>query len=374
MRRLAVFLFAAGLAAQDLAVLPESAAPFREAVEQSRELILDWQRANHTPGLSAAVAVNGRVAWSEGFGWADLEQHVPAASHTRFRIGSVSKLFAAAALVKLAEQGRIDIDAPVQRYVADFPRKRWPVTARQLAAHMAGIRHYRDADFATDGLINQKRHFPTVLEGLAIFEDDPLEFEPGTKSSYSSYGFNLLSAVLAGAAGKPYLQLIHDLITEPLGLLGTGADHPYRLVPNRSRFYVYRQGETLNAPFLDSSYKWAGGGYLSTSEDLVRFAFAFIYPGFLSESSLRLMLTTQTTAAGEDVGVGIGWRVDRDDQGRRRFHHGGTIAGGGAILLALPDDEVAVAIVANQLPRPTNKMAARIAVSFADARPLSPGP
>lgn len=354
---------------------PQEAAAFRQAVQRSQEIVSDWQRENHTIGTSAAVAIDGRVVWSEGFGWADLELGVRATPQTRYRIGSVSKMFAAVALMRLVEQGRVDLDAPVQQYLPDFPRKAWPITVRQLATHASGIRHYRDADFAPDALVGRNTHFLTDRDALRVFQDDPLEFQPGTRSLYSTYGYSLLAAVLGAAAEMPYQQVVHELIALPLGLRSVGADHPYHLVPDRSRSYVYRAdvGRTINAGFTDSSYKWAGGGYVASAEDLVRFAAALTGPGLLSAASLEQLFTPQVLADGTPatsggVPVGIGWRVDVDDKGRRRFHHGGSLTGGGAILLTLRDARVSVAIVSNQLPRPTEAMAAEIADAFAAAR------
>lgn len=354
---------------------PSDPAAWRHAVEQSRGLIEEWQQKSRIPGLSAAVAVDGRVVWSEGFGWADLERRVPATPLTRFRLGSVSKMFAAVALVKLAEQRRFDLDAPIQTYVPDFPRKPWPITARQLSAHTSGIRHYRDADFAAASPIGRNHHFLTDREALTIFENDPLEFEPGTRAHYSTYGYSLLASAIAAAAGVPYQQLIRDLITTPLGLDSVSADHPYFIVPHRSAFYVYRDdiAETIHAGFTDNSYKWAGGGYVSTTEDVAKFASALLTPGFLSRDSLTLMFTPQRLSDGQPAAtggasVGIGWRVDEDAEGRPRVHHGGSLTGGGAVVLALRNERVVVAIATNQLPRPTEMMASRIAALFARVR------
>ncbi len=344
------------------------------AVESSTSSLEQWRLENHIPGLSVAVAVDGHVVWSEGFGWADLEQRVPATPRTTFRLGSVSKVFTAVALVKLLEDGRIDLDAPIQRYVPDFPQKPWPITARQLSAHTAGIRHYNDADFAPDSPVGRNHHFLSDRESLTLFEDDPLEFEPGTRANYTTHGYSLLAAVLAGAAGVPYQQVVEDLIARPLGLQSVGADQPYFIVPDRSAFYVYRQdlGQTINAGFTDNSYKWAGGGYLANSVDLVRFVSALLEPGFLSAESLELMFTPQRLSSGElaesgGAPVGIGWRIDEDERGRPRFYHGGSLTGGGAMLMALPMEGVVVAILTNQLPRPTEDMANEIAAAFAAA-------
>jgi serine beta-lactamase-like protein LACTB len=367
--------------AQDARLHPLPGRPtgVQHAIDRSRALIGAKQIEHRFPGIAAAVAVGGRIVWSEGFGWSDLEQRVPASPLTRFRLGSVSKVFCAVAAAVLAERGTLNLDAPIQRYVADFPVKPWPITARQLAGHQAGIRHYRDKDGAFIDLEVDARvydlplagapHFASVRAGLAFFENDPLEFEPGTRSQYSSYGFNVLSAVVEGAAEESYLDAVSHLVTEPLGLLATGADHPFRIIPNRSRFYAAsKELGTLNAFFLDSSYKWAGGGFVSTADDLVRFMSALLRPGFLSAHTLDLMFTPQRLSNGSPTTVGIGWRIDTDAQGRRRYHHGGTIEGGGAIVLALPDQDVVVAILTNQLPRFSEADAAQIASWFAATR------
>jgi CubicO group peptidase (beta-lactamase class C family) len=284
-------------------------------------------------------------------------------------------MLAAAALMRLVDEGRIHLDAPVHKYVPDFPRKAWPITLRQLANHTSGIRHYRDADFAPDSPVGRNTHFLTDREALTVFEDDPLEFEPGTRSLYSTYAYSLLAAALGAAADATYQQVVHDMVTGPLGLRTVGVDQPYDLVPDRSRTYVYREdlGRTIHAAFTDNSYKWAGGGYLSSSEDLVRLASALLEPGFLSASALEALFTPEqlsdgTPATSGGAPVGIGWRVDTDAQGRRRFHHGGSLKGGGAIVMALRDERVAVAIVSNQLPRPTEALAAQVAEWFAGVR------
>src|SRR6266404_4420741 len=156
------------------------------------------------PGLAIAVAVDGRIVYSEGFGFADLEERVPVWPTTKFRIGSVSKPLTAVALVQLVEQGKLDLDAPVQKYVPSFPDKGAPITTRMLAGHLGGIRHYKDDENLS------AKHYNNVLEGLKIFEDDPLVAPPGTKFSYSSYGFNLLSAVVQGASGQDFLSYMHE--------------------------------------------------------------------------------------------------------------------------------------------------------------------
>ena len=326
------------------AVRPASSTAARDAAEISaaRRLVLRWMRETGAPGAVVAVARGGRVLWSEGFGLADLEQRVRADAHTRLRIGSVSKPLTSAAMARLVEEGRLDLDAPIQKYVPDFPEKPWPVTARQLAAHLAGIRHYRPGEF------ENQRHYDDVRAGLAIFANDPLSFEPGTRYSYSSHGYNLLSAALETAAGEPFLALMRRLVFEPAGMRETSADEPTALVPGRGRFYTRgADGAVENALWVDNSYKWASGGFVSTPEDLVRFAGALAEGRLVRPETRDLLWTPQATRDGKSTGYGLGWGVGRDAKGRRRVSHSGGAQGSTAYLLVAPEERLAVALTVN---------------------------
>src|SRR5438270_840991 len=274
-------------------------AAYRETVARMRALVCE-RLAPRIPGVQVAVAIDGTVAWSEGFGYADAARRRPVTRETQFRIGSVSKPLTATAVALLYEQGKLDLDAPVQRYVPSFPDKGFPITTRQLAGHLAGIRHYRGDEF----LLN--RHFTTVLEGLTIFQGDSLLFPPGTKFSYSTYGWNLISAVVEGAAGQDFLSYMGRNVFRPLGMTHTAADRVDSLIPNRTRFYERgADGGFVLTPPVDNSYKWAGGGFVSTAEDLVKFGWAMLRPGFLKAGTLELLFTSQKTRAGEPTGYGV---------------------------------------------------------------------
>lgn len=316
-------------------------AAYAAAVAQARAIVCD-RLAGKIPGLQVAVAVDGKLVWSEAFGYADLAGQVPVTAETQFRIGSVSKPLTAAALALLYEAGRLDLDAPVQRYVPSFPDKGYPITTRQLAGHLAGIRHYRDEEF----LLN--RHFNSVQDGLTIFERDSLLFPPGTRFSYSSYGWNLIAAVIEGASGEDFLAYMGGHVLRPLGLTHTAPDRVDSLIPNRTRFYE-RGADSgfVPAPPVDNSYKWAGGGFVSTAEDLVKFGSALIAPGFLKAETLELLFTSQKTNAGEATGYGVGWFVATDGRGHRWVSHGGSSVGGTTAFGVDRDSRVVVAITSN---------------------------
>lgn len=353
----AVILCLAAGEAQTQVATAEATLP-AQLVDSLRAALLDSMEQSGVPGVSITVAQDGRILWSEGLGWADLEQRVAVTPLTRFRIGSVSKSLTSTALGLLVEQGKLDLDQPVQRYVPSFPVKRWPITTRQVAGHIAGIRHYRGDEFALN------RPFPTVADGLTIFADDTLLFEPGTRYSYSSYGYNLVSAVIEGASGTPFLEYMRTHVFQPAGLRHTVPDFVDSLVPFRARWYTGDQDSVVNATFVDNSYKWAGGGFLSTTEDLVRFAFAMLDDKLISRDTRNLLWTSLKLKNGEETGYGLGWSVSTDDAGRRRVMHSGGSMGGTAYLVIYPDQRLVVALLANS-DQPFVGMTPRIAARVA---------
>ncbi|HYT81886.1 MAG TPA: serine hydrolase domain-containing protein [Gemmatimonadales bacterium] len=297
--------------------------------------------ASAIPGFALAIAVDGRIVWSEAFGYADVAAQIPATPATQFRIGSVSKSLTADALAQLYESGQLNLDAPVQRYVPTFPDKGAPITTRLVAGHLAGIRHYQGDEFTMN------RPFATVTEGLAIFKDDPLLFPPGTRFSYSTYGFNLLSAVVEGASGEAFLAYMSRHVFKPLGMTSTAPDKNDSTIPNRTRFYERRARSFALAPTVDNSYKWAGGGFLSTAEDLVRFGSAHLSPSFLKAATLELLFTPQHTAAGEATPYGLGWFIGTDSLRHRYVYHGGGSVGGTTAFSVDRDTRVVFAMVTN---------------------------
>jgi serine beta-lactamase-like protein LACTB, mitochondrial len=342
-----LLLFASGVAAasrtsaQSAIAVQEKSGPHAAASEHARAIAKEWLERG-IPGFNVAVAIDGKIIYSEAFGYADLEQRVPAWQITKFRIGSVSKPLTSAALMKLVEQNKIDLDAPIQKYVPSFPDKGALVTPRMLAGHLGGIRHYKD------GEPDSQKHYVSVVDGLERFKDDPLVVPPGTKFSYSSYGYNLLSAAIEAAAGRPFLDFEQEQVFTPLGLLNTTADQPADIIQQRARFYSGAKGKpTQNAMFVDNSYKWAGGGFISTSEDLVRFGSALLEPGYLKAESLKLLFTPQKTKDGKETNYGMGWFIGKSKSGQRIYEHSGGSVGGSSELILYPDSHLVVAFICN---------------------------
>jgi len=295
-----------------------------------------------SPGLSISIGIEDQAIWSMGCGLADVEQTVDVdPANTLFRIGSVAKPYTAFALARLVESGRIDLDADVRDYVPAFPEKVHAFSVRQLAGHLAGIRHYRA------GEIYLHQRFETVPDSLSIFADDPLLHVPGAAWRYSSYGYNLLSAVIEQVAGVPFTEYLQTEVFEPLGMRQTYFDHLDQIIPGRGRYYRLSNGELTNEREVDNSYKWASGGLISTTEDMVRFGRAYLTEDWLRQETIDEFWTPQKTTDGESTDYGLGWRIVRDGQGRLWIGHGGGSVGGTSQFWIFPDQRVVLAAASN---------------------------
>lgn len=299
--------------------------------------ILANELSPKVPGVSAAAAKDGKIVWSYHSGFADLTAKVPTTRETRFRIGSVSKPLTSAALALLVERGKLDIDAPVQKYIPDFPDQGAVITLRMLAGHLSGIRNYRGTEALSNPPVRNLR------DGLKVFEHDPLETMPGAKFSYSSYNWNILGAVIEAASNQDFLSFLDENLIRPLGLDHTLPDRGKPSLPHQAHFYeISPSGQFVPGPQRDFSSLWPSGGYLSSPEDLVHFGSILMQPGFLSAQSLALLFTSQKTTSGEPTNYGAGWMT----VGSFRLH-GGDTSGGTAVLLTHPPSRTVVAFTAN---------------------------
>ena len=192
------------------------------------------------------------------------------------------------------------------------------------------------------------KKYNTVTQGLAIFQEDTLLFVPGSEFRYSSYGWNLVSAVIEGASKQNFLDFMRENIFVPLGMTNTLADYNDSIIAHRTQFYMYdEQGKVYNAQHVDNSYKWAGGGFLSTTEDLIKFGNAHLKAGFLKRETLDTILCKQRTTAGKELAYGIGWRIKQDDKGRSWFGHRGGSVGGSTQFIIYKEAELVIAILTN---------------------------
>jgi serine beta-lactamase-like protein LACTB, mitochondrial len=260
-----LLLFQATRAGAQQAV--QKAAPLpAETVKQIEALINAEMSKQKIPGMSVSIVAGRQVRWSAGFGMQDVENNIQARAATVYRLGSISKPITAVAVMQLFERGRVDLDAPVQKYCPAFPEKQWPVTTRAVLSHLSGIRHYK-----SDEEFNNTRFYASVGDGLAMFKDDALLHEPGTKYTYTTFGYSVLGCVVEGASGKTFADFVSENIFKPAAMERIRVDSVADIIPNRAQGYrVTDKGVLTNSPLADTSYKVPGGGFVSTVDDLAR--------------------------------------------------------------------------------------------------------
>jgi serine beta-lactamase-like protein LACTB, mitochondrial len=345
--RLALVFLICGVAPAVVAQAPPPEARAAERLEAT------W-KSHGAPGMSAAVALKGRIVFSSGRGLADIENLVPATASTVYDIGSVSKVLTATAVMQLVEQGKIRLEDPIQKHVPTFPDRGAPMTLKQLMTHTSGIRHYRPTDFPGTEDNENMKPYKSIEDAITIFKDDPLLFAPGR---YSSYAVNLLQGVVEKAGGMAFEEYLRKFVWDPAGMRATRFDVPGRIVPHRAHSYVVEKGIAKNVAYGDLTYKFASGGMMSTVEDLMLFAAALNAGRLLKPETLAQMYTPQIPEvvefrdgkatdkkAGEQ---GLMWRVGTDDAKRRFVQHCGSVQQFQSCVVNYPEQDVAVAIQAN---------------------------
>jgi len=308
---------------------------------QTIRALIDKMMATHkVPGATFAIGLNGQVAWSEGFGLADVENHVKASSDTAYRTASIGKAMTATAALQLAEQHMLELDVPIQKYCPRYPEKKYPVTARDLISHTSGVRHYEGPN--VDAELFNTHHYDHVSDSIDLITDDPLKQQPGEDMLYTTWGYVVLGCVLEGASQQEYRSLMRQAIFDPAGMASTRDDDPRAIIPNRARGYIFENDEIKNSRWSDMSSKMAAGGWVSTAPDLVRFGNAWMEGRLVSQSTMRQMLEPYKLRKGTIDNFGLGLFID-DYHGMKSGLYGGGTAQVSALIFFVPEKRLAVA-------------------------------
>lgn len=297
-------------------------------------------RKKKVPGIAISIISNNNLVYSEGFGYADIGQHQsidPAA--TIFRIASVSKPIASIGLAKLYSDHEVNLDTPIYNYLPNFPKKSYDFSLRQLGGHLAGIRSYKNGEF-----LNTKPL--SIDQGIDLFKDDALLFQPGTQFLYTSYGWNLIAHTIETITHLRFEDYIRESILNPIGMMNTYADKNQDL-SNKAIYYT-RSGSRKfkEAKTVHNYYKLAGGGYLSTAEDLSLFGQALLNEAIINDAVLAEFTSSQQIN-GKSTYYGIGFESSYDHKGRVYFGHTGNGLGGYAIFRVYPQENIVVTILMN---------------------------
>jgi CubicO group peptidase (beta-lactamase class C family) len=333
------------------AVALAAAAPLRarRAPGGGRSAIEDAVRRrirSGVPAITAGFIHHGRH-WTRGFGMADVENATPATADTAYRFASVQKSMTATAVLQLAEAGAIDLDADIRRLVPYFPAKPWPISARQLLGHQGGIPHY----------VNRavEQHFTRRMdsrEAVEVFAGFDLVAEPGTRFSYSSYGYILLGAAIEQASGKSYADYMRDHVWGPAGMTATRLDDPLAIIPHRARGYQTVDGALRNSEFIDISSRFAAGGTRGTVPDLLRFMKALNDGTLLPPHRLAQLYAPMRTRDGGfsgfpgTQGYAMGWNAMSAD-GRLVLQNDGGQQETRTMIVNVPDEGLCIATAQN---------------------------
>jgi len=314
---------------------------------QLESAVAKFMAESSAPGVSVAVVEGGEYVWSEGFGMADLENFVPATPQTLYRLASISKPLTATGAMELWERGKLDLDAPVQKYCPAFPQKPSPITTREVLGHLGGIRHYK-SESQDDPEIGNTKHFDDpIAAGLDFFKSDSLVATPGTKFSYSTQGFTLVGCVMQGASSQKYVDYMRENVFVPSGMNDTRVDDRFAIIPRRTRFYHKDDsGHVVNADFLDSSYKIPGGGWLSSADDMARFEVAMLHDRLVKPATRDLMWTAQTLANGSKSVYALGWGTG-NKLGAFNVGHSGGQQGTSTYFMIVPERKDGIVVLAN---------------------------
>jgi serine beta-lactamase-like protein LACTB len=330
--------------------------PFWMAAQQALSPVIDEEvdrlaaeemSSLHEPSLAISIVKDGQLIFAKGYGRSDLENNVPATADTVYRIASVSKSLTATAAMRLVEEHKLELDLPVQKYCSAFPIKQWPITVREVLTHQSGIRHYKNDDESIN-----TRHYASINETLTQdFAKDPLLFRPGTKFSYTSYGYIVLGYVMEGASGMSYPAYMEQSIFAPAGMTSSRLDDVFAIIPHRARGYsTDKNGNFRNAILLDISNKPPGSGINSTARDLGFFMVALYGGRLVTPATWNQMITPAKTLDGKPTIYGEGWFVGgpiSTYHGLREVGHGGDVQGFASVLYALPDKKFAVIVLSN---------------------------
>jgi CubicO group peptidase (beta-lactamase class C family) len=294
-------------------------------------------------GLSVAVGRGDAVVFAHGYGLADLEFEVPANEDTLFRIGSVTKQFAAALVVHLQEQGKLHVDDPLAKYLPEYPTPGHEITLRHVLTHTAGIPNYTDfGDVWLEGVAREL----SDADMLALIASHPLEFAPGERMRYSNSGYYLLGMVAAKVAREPWGDALRTQLLAPLGLERTRVDSNGEVIPNRAQGYGFEDDRLWNDRLIGMNQPGAAGALISTAKELVAWEIALAGGKVVSRESYEEMTTPFLLESGEESPYGFGLALGQQ-RGRACVFHGGGIFGFNSWLGRFPEEELTIAVISN---------------------------
>ena len=299
---------------------------------------------NNSPGAAVLVARNGKILFEKGYGLANIGDRVPVTPLTKFRIGSMTKQFTAAAILKLHEQGKLNLDDKLSKFIPEYPRGH-EVTIHQLLTHTSGVNDY---GLKPDFLKRVGTHIEPE-ELIKLFENGPYEFDPGTKWFYDNCGYVLLAFIIEKVSGEKNEDYLRETFFEPLGMTNTAVYNASDILEHEASGYSYQDGKVKKALYWDMSWGHGSGNLYSTVGDLYRWYEALFNGKALNKASLEAAFTPVHTPDDDTPrfdGYGYGFMLQKL-RGLNEVCHGGCLHGFLSYMLRIPKENLTVAILQN---------------------------
>jgi CubicO group peptidase (beta-lactamase class C family) len=310
--------------------------PSDAQVRARLEQVANSYTANNAFMGAVLVTDGDRVLLDKGYGMAVLEWNISNTPNTKFRLGSVTKQFTAALVLLMQQDGKLNINDPVSKYLPDTPKTWEKITLANLLGHTSGIPNF--TSFKEFGAWAASAH--TWNEEYAFFKDKPLDFEPGTKFSYSNSNYEVLGGIVEKVSGKKYGDLLRERIFAPLGMNDSGLDSDDLILPKRAEGYTPEPKGMMVARSESMSVPFSAGSIYSTTGDLLKWEHGLFDGKLLSADSLKALITPGKG----DYGLGV---MIHNEDGVKVVEHGGGIEGFNSNLIYVPDKRICVVVLAN---------------------------
>lgn len=308
------------------------------------------------PGASAIVVRKGEVLYHKAFGMANLEQMLPMQTNNVFRIGSITKQFTAVAILQLMEQGKLNLQDEITKFIPDYPTHGYTITIEHLLTHTSGIRSYTSIPDYDERMTLDA----SPLEMIDHFKNQPMEFAPGTQWNYSNSGYFLLGYIIEKVSGKTYAEYITENFFRTIGMTNSYCGNDIGIIPNRVGAYSMIEFGYANAPPINMMQPYAAGNIMSTVEDLYKWNQALHSYKVVKKENLDKAFVNKKLADGSLAGYGYGWFLGTV-QGSPTYEHGGGINGSLTMGIYLPQQDVFVAVFHNCDDFSPQDIAARLA-------------
>ena len=318
------------------------------------------------PGAAVLIYSNGKVLLRKGYGLANAELDVAVKAEHRFRLASVTKQFTGIAVLKLVEQGKLNLDTDIHKYLPSFPNKGHKITLRQALGHTAGLSNYTDNDKFEVSI--QTNH--SISEIAEFFQNEPLSFAPDSNWDYSNSGYALAAHIMEKVTGKEFTRLMDELIFKPIGMDNSAFYEPNVIVKGTVSAYE-KHGDTFSLASKIGTWGKADGGLYSNVDDMLKWYLALRDNKVVSDQSKQIAFTSNRLSNGEQTKYGLGQFLGHIGH-YKTVEHGGNVFGWNAYTLQVPAADLFVVILSNQESGVVESAALKVAATALGVTSLRP--